>query len=432
MCLEILSHLDLAMVGIVAQVSKNWNQMANPAARVTSSDKARRMRCLRLRRDGRISKLLRQLSGSAAGTRWIYSHPGTLYDDIISAPHVPHWYIHNTFTENPNITIDMLLEYNISHGFGSYPYHLSCDSTITYEELTSHGLYVSTVSVCALTYAEYVKLNLVGELRYMFYRSGKITPSDITANIDEFKDHYRYLMMNENIPMLFLLEHFNITVNGKLTNCTFSEQEIRRVLKSSLRAVHTVHTLRIEYQSLLAAEFDRNIALFNLIISHTDIVDYFDKEFILNNLQWDWNRAPYGTLHQITICDRLAHPEFPWNWDRVDFVLQAKSCNVAPSEAVIMYEKMCEDGTMTIEDVDRETGWHWPRLAAVASLDIQALIVKFMASDEYTTRNSAKFGAALSRRDDLTIDIVLKYTQIQWNYLEIVDNLYKKIMRADS
>lgn len=415
MHLEIMSCLDVQTTGRVAQLNRYWRQLTNPAALVTSSDRARRTRCGLLRRDGRISKLFASLSDRAA--RHLIGHPGVLYDDITAKLPKPDAPTRLRIAENPNITIEMLLEYTRDIDLTGYQCLLSSNSTITYDELILHGIPIHEGSVCALTYAQFVKLNLQGDLRTAFYRSGRITPEDIIANADEFDGLYIGLLINENIPTVFLLEHFGITVNGKPVNCMFLDQEIIRAMRSPIR---------VEYQSSLAAQAACNAYLCSRICNNFDIIKSLDREFILNHPDWDWNWTLITMSKKITVWDHLKLSKIPWNWDGIPIAMQMAAYG-RPTEINLKYEKMCEDGTITIADIKSKDGWNWIRLATVPSLDIRELLLEYMASKDFNITTNWRFYAALSSREDLTVDIVYEYPQVAWNCNIIIDHIYKKL-----
>jgi len=351
----------------------------------------------------------------------------------------------------------MLLEYVHHAGMKDYRYVLGKKSTVTLHDLQNHDIPNTLHAIATLSFAEYLQ-SPGWESLYM--RKGKITPEDIKANAEFFQNHYNYLIGNKRIPLDFLLQHFGkisvgamneqraddatidttidtatVTATNEIAkvesrpfaNCIFNLYEITRMLNSPYR---------VEYQAAIVHHLKTKQNIRRDILGYDYIIGMLDSWVILDNLDLGWNIYYISKSRRISIWEKLARPEVAWQWDHVHMAVVTLT---APNAMAQLYEKMCEDGTITGADIDSappEVTWNLARLAEVPSLSAVYLVGRIKDSEIIggSTLNVTTFGlSVLSMRQDLPVDTILedKYLfSMPWNWCAIFDNIYNQIMNA--
>ena len=384
---EILHHMSLQTIGQVAQLSKYWRQMANPTARVTSLDLARRKRISALRRHNVLEDLLKY-SGPAFLTSMV-ENPNITFDIIARYPTLDwEW---KCISTNPNISLELLLDLiNICKIPRTTEFIIDRKSAVTKHELIKHGL-LCMVRVSAMTVTEYLN----DKCEYSsseFQKLGNISQEDIlTCKAIEW--NYANFKGNKNLSIEFLYNY------RTLHNEQISPSEIYIFRGDPIYGP--------KYEQLLIDAINNGDLILNDWIISACSASFSYATLVQNPQLCDWI--------SIFSVNKFPFDAYIKHFDRVKRWISLNEIIELPSDATVdhpwlQYIKMRFENKLTIDVVmaNRSLPWVWRRLAECETLSICDLLnIAPITKD---------FMLYVSCRSDLTIDVIAKYAHLPWNW----------------
>ena len=381
----IIQYLELCMVGRIAQLSTYWRQMANPTARVTSLDLARRKRIAALRH----RNILWEFCGKDARLYHI-KHACVTYDIILN--NLDRDWAMTHLTLNPNITIDMLADLiknpkiNISNDCS---FNLGKTSFITIDEMEKHGFrvnYVSSIEV--ITLAVYMKHKDIINFR-SFMLFGNLTIQDIIDN-PTLPWNVHDLIHNNNIPKLWIAKHFQLPKEG------MKELSILSSFGDILEPTYCDFLV-----NEVLGPYVNGDAKYLMFQRHISCAVDITHVLAHPTAKWDWYMLSINP--HISLDDKLNNFSLPWRLD-----IPHLAARLPPGADIhhptIKYLKMADRGKLTIDIVlaARDVGWYWCGLVQYLDLentlratDNTEILKQFLAHKDVCVKHVPLFMAKL-------------------------------------
>lgn len=386
----IVCELNLSNLANFKRASKYWNQFIQYHEIISAREIRRRKLLWRLCQYNPLKQLL---DVGINVLRHIRCGCLLVTPELIKAQHMR---LGPEITENPLITMNDLRDLLTPMQFATTHYHVWRDSYVTIAELSRTGLKINwEMSAMIVTVKDYLAQHCISLTNLAMF--GNITETDI-INHPEIPWEYKYLINNNQLSVEFLAKHFNVSLGLTRREIVYSVAKYRE------SAAAQEYTSADELDQFLT---DTHVArIYNKYAKITDILQF-------PTAQWDW--AIISARDDIPMSTMLANAHLPWKWHLHKSVVKLPE-NADHTHPWLQFELKFEHNTLTYDDIMRNSDipWVMARVVGCRNISIDTLIAAPLAPGVMS---------AITRREDLSFDIICKHPHVKWDLHEICHKL---------